>query len=89
MVGSTPAQILERIQKEFVLGGHKAASIAHVLQKVSVLLVSDLLDELVQACSMEPFGEVDAAFQTALQLSSECLTITIIPEGAGVLPKLC
>jgi nickel-dependent lactate racemase len=89
MVGSTPAQILERIQKDFVLGGHKAAAIAQVLQKASILLVSDLPDELVRACSMEPFADVDAAFRTALHRAGDCPSITVIPEGAAVLPKVC
>jgi nickel-dependent lactate racemase len=89
MIGSTPAQILERIQKDFVLGGHKAAAIAQVLQKASILLVSDLPDELVRACSMEPYADIDTAFQAALQRAGDCPTITVIPEGAAVLPKLC
>lgn len=89
MVGSTPVQILERIQKDFVLGGHKAAAIAQVLQKATILLVSDLPDELVRACSMEPYADVEAALQAALLRAGERPIITVIPEGAAVLPKLC
>jgi len=89
MVGSSPAQILARIQQDFVLGGHKAAAIAGVLQKAAILLVSDLPDELVRGCSMEPYANIEAAFQAALKRAGHAPSITVIPEGAAVLPKLC
>ncbi len=88
MVGSSPAQIIDKIQKDFVLGGHKAAAIARVLQRASILLVSDMPDELVRACGMEPFSDLDKAFQTALQRCGPKPVIIIIPEGASVLPKI-
>lgn len=88
MVGSTPAHILERIQGNFVLGGHKAAAIARVLQRATILLVSDLPDDLVRACSMESYPDVDTALQTALQRAGQEPVITVIPEGASVLPKV-
>lgn len=88
MVGTTPAQILERIQQDFVLGGHKAAAIARVLQRASILLVSDLPDDLVRACSMVPFPDLDSAFRSALQRAGQDPIITVIPEGASVLPKV-
>lgn len=88
MVGSNPVQILERIQKDFVLGGHKAAAIALVLQRASILMISDLPDELVRACGMEPYPDLDSAFQTALQRAGQDPIITLIPEGASVLPKV-
>jgi nickel-dependent lactate racemase len=87
MVGSTSAQILERIQQEFVLGGHKAAAIARVQQRAAILLVSELPDELVRACNMEPCLDLDTAFQAALERSVQKPVITVIPEGASVLPK--
>ncbi len=87
MVGSTPGQILDRIQQDFVLGGHKAAAIARVLQRASILLVSQLSDDLVRSCSMEPYHELKEAYRAALQRSGPKPCVTIIPEGASVLPK--
>jgi nickel-dependent lactate racemase len=88
MVGSTSAQILERIQKDFVLGGHKAAAIARVQQQAAILLVSELPDELVRECNMESYPDLDSAFQAALKRSGQKPLITVIPEGASVLPKV-
>ena len=88
MVGSTPAQILERIQQNFVLGGHKAAAIARVQQHAAILLVSELPDELVRACNMQPYSDIDSALQNALKRAGQNPVITVIPEGASVLPKI-
>ncbi|OGO31436.1 MAG: hypothetical protein A2136_10090 [Chloroflexi bacterium RBG_16_54_11] len=88
MVGSSPAQILERIQQQFVLGGHKAAAIARVLQRASILLVSALPDDLVRACSMEPYSDLGEAYQVALKRAGTNPVITVIPEGASVMPKI-
>jgi lactate racemase len=88
MVGSTPEQILERIRNNFVLGGHKAAAIAQVLQRASILLVSDIPAEQVQACGMQPFADLDAAIRAALKRSPSDPVIVVIPEGSSVLPKI-
>lgn len=88
MVGSSPDQILERIQQDFMLGGHKAAAIARVLQKAAILLVSEMPKDLLQACNLEPFQDLESAIQNALQRVGGTPRITIIPEGGSVLPKL-
>lgn len=88
MVGSPPAQILERIQQHFVLGGHKAAAIARILQRARILLVSALPDDLVRACSLEPYRDLKEAYQVALKRAGPNPTVTVIPEGASVMPKV-
>jgi lactate racemase len=85
MVGASPEKILERIQHDFVLGGHKAAAIARVLRQAKILLVSDLPDDLVRKCSMEPYPDLDSAFQSALRNCQPDPLITVIPEGAAVM----
>jgi nickel-dependent lactate racemase len=88
MVGSTPEQIVQKIQHDFVLGGHKAAAIARVLQRASILLISDIPEAIVRACNMEPFHDLNEAFQTALLRCGGKPNILVIPEGASVLPKV-
>lgn len=41
----SPQAMVERIGREFQLGGHKAAAISMVLGRVRIFLVSDLEDE--------------------------------------------
>jgi nickel-dependent lactate racemase len=88
MVGSSPELILERIQQEFVLGGHKAAAIARILRQANILLVSDLPDDLVRKCSMEPYPDLDTAIRSALHHCQPNPLITVIPEGASVILKV-
>ena len=38
----TPEQVLERISRKFILGGHKAAAVASVLLRAEVYLVSEM-----------------------------------------------
>lgn len=82
----TPDELLERIQREFVLGGHKAAAIAAVLKRASVYLVSALPDELVRQCGMVPWGDLAEALDAAwIALGSEA-SLLVLPQGGSVLP---
>jgi lactate racemase len=89
MAGSSPDEILERIQHEFVLGGHKAAAVAAVLKRAAVYLVSGLPDELVRRCGMVPFtgkAGVQVALDAALAEAGEGTPVLILPQGSSVLP---
>ena len=57
----TPQVLIDRIQREFVLGGHKAAAVAGLLARVDVYLVSEFPDEVVRSMCMTPFATVDEA----------------------------
>jgi nickel-dependent lactate racemase len=85
IVGATPDSILARLQHEFVLGGHKAAAIARVLKQASVHLVSSLPPELVRACGLAPFADVDSALAAARKRIEPASTLLVLPEGASVL----
>jgi len=88
MVGSSADDILSRIKTGFVLGGHKAAAIARVLQRATVMLVSALPPDLVRKCGMLPFSDVGAAMQAALTQAGRAPLIFAMPEGAAVVPSL-
>jgi nickel-dependent lactate racemase len=84
--GASPAQILERIQREFVLGGHKAAAIAAVLNRARVFLVSALAPELVRECGLVPFADLDRAVSAALDELGQGARLLCLPYGGSVLP---
>jgi lactate racemase len=89
MTGGSPDELLERIQQEFVLGGHKAAAVAAVLKRAAVYLVSALPDELVRRCGMVPFmGEagVRSAMDAALGSVGPGASVLVLPQGGSVLP---
>ena len=87
MLGASgPDELVERIQKDFRLGGHKAAAIATVRKKADIFLVSDLEDSLVRRLFMEPFPSVQAAYTAALQKTGNDATVLAMPYGGSTLP---
>jgi nickel-dependent lactate racemase len=87
----SPEVLVERIQKEFVLGGHKAAAIAGLLTSVDVFLVSEFPDDVVRSMCMRPYGSVDEAVRAALELQGGDCRVLVVPHGnrvtAGARPQ--
>ena len=83
---SCPDELVERIQKDFRLGGHKAAAIAMVRRKAEIFLVSDLEDSFVRRLFMEPFPSVQAAYDAALQKIGSGASVLAMPYGGSTLP---
>ena len=79
-----PADLVERIRREFVVGGHKAAAIAGLLMRVSLFLVSDLPDDVVADMRMTPFATVDHAVTAALQRCGYGARVLVVPHGVRV-----
>ena len=50
----SPEYMIERIGRDFQLGGHKAAAIAITLRKARIFLVSELEDEFVRSIFLTP-----------------------------------
>lgn len=82
----TPHSLIERIQTEFRLGGHKAAAIAMVLENADIYLVSDLEDALVEQLFMRPFHSVQEAYDAAIRKCGEHATVLAMPYGGSTLP---
>ena len=80
----SPADLVERIRGEFVLGGHKAAAIATLLERVDLYLVSGLPDELVRSMHMTPFHDLGAALGAALAENGEGARVLVVPHGGHV-----
>jgi nickel-dependent lactate racemase len=88
MVGASADAILQRIQQDFVIGGHKAAAIASIQKRVRILLVSGLPPALVRNCGMEPYADVAAALMAARAACGSTARIIVIPEGASLVPQI-
>ena len=84
----SPEDILTRLQREFALGGHKAAAVASVLKRAAVYLVSALPQELVETCGLRPFAAIEQAIEAALDQIGPTARILVLPEGGSVLPVL-
>jgi nickel-dependent lactate racemase len=80
----TPQVLVERIRREFVLGGHKAAAIAGLLTEVDVYLVSEFPDDVVRSMCMQPFASVDDAVAAAFMRYGEEARFLVVPHGSRV-----
>ncbi len=80
----TPQVLIDRIQREFVLGGHKAAAVAGLLARANVYLVSEFPDEVVRSMCMTPFASVDGAVRAALDRAGPGARCLVVPHGSRV-----
>jgi nickel-dependent lactate racemase len=79
-----PQTLVDRIQKAFVLGGHKAAAIAELQKRVSIFLVSDFEDDLVRSMRMTPFDCVGEAVDAAADRCAGPARVLVVPHGSRV-----
>lgn len=88
MLGAPTAHsLIERIGREFKLGGHKAAAIAMVLENADIHLVSELEPEFVRSIFMEPYGDVQSAFDAAMKKQGPSAQVLVMPYGGSTLPR--
>lgn len=79
--------MIERIGRDFQLGGHKAAAIAMVLEKADIYLVSELPDSLVKSIFLTPQPSAQAALDAAFAKLGEFATVLAMPYGGSTLPR--
>lgn len=81
-------QILERIQADFQIGGHKAASFARAMKRADIYLVSQIDPELVKRMFMTPFSSIQEAYDAAKKVKGELAKVIVMPYGGSTLPVL-
>jgi len=84
----SPEYMIERIGRDFQLGGHKAAAIAMTLQKAEVDLVSDLEPEFVRSMFLTPMPDAQTALNKALEKLGPDATVLAMPFGGSTLPRI-
>ena len=83
-----PQDLIERVQRDFQLGGHKAAAIAMVLEKADIFLVSEMEPSFVKSIHLTPYSDVQKAFNDAYNILGKNATVLIMPFGGSTLPKI-
>lgn len=84
----SPDDLVNKIRRRFVLGGHKAAAIGMVLQRADIYLVSDMPPEQVERSFMRPYTSAQQAFNDALAKFGGKAEVITMPYGGSVLPRL-
>lgn len=79
---------VEKLKKEFVIGGHKAAAIGMLLEKAKVIMVSSLPPGRVKRLFFTPAKSVNEAISMALQDCGEDASFLVIPSGGSTLPSV-
>lgn len=85
---SSPRELVERIGKEFKLGGHKAAAIAMVRERAEIYLVSEMDAAFVERLFMRPFTTVREAYAAARNRLGPDANVIVMPYGGSTLPKI-
>jgi nickel-dependent lactate racemase len=81
-------EMIEHIEREFQLGGHKAAAIAMVMQKAKVFLISDLNPDFLKKMNFIPYSDVNSAIRDAINEMGTNAKIIVMPFGGSTLPEL-
>jgi indolepyruvate ferredoxin oxidoreductase beta subunit len=82
----TAHSMVERIGKDFQLGGHKAAAIAMVLENARIDLVSEMEDDFVRSIFLNPQPDAQTAFDEAMARYGDQATVIAMPFGGATLP---
>ena len=84
----SPQAMIERIGRDFQLGGHKAAAIAMTLEKADVYLVSELEPDFVRSIFLTPQPSVQEALDAAFVKLGPEATVLAMPYGGSTLPRI-
>lgn len=82
----TAESMIDRIHKQFQLGGHKAAAIAMVLQNASIDLISEMEDDFVRRIFLNPKPSAQNALDDAFEKYGPNATVIAMPFGGATLP---
>lgn len=85
---NTPDDIINRLKRKFVLGGHKAFGIARVAKEVEVILISSLPENKVRKLFFIPMNDLSQAIDYVKNKYGEDFQAYILPSGNTVVPQL-
>ncbi len=83
-----PHSMVKKIQREFELGGHKAASIGMIQEKTKIFLVSMMEKEFVESMFFTYFNDVNEAVSQAMDEQGSDASVIVMPYGGSTLPSL-
>lgn len=83
-----PQELIDWIQQDFQLGGHKAAAIAMVQKRAEVFLISQMEPEFVKTLFFKPYATIQEAFDHAREKHGPRASVIVMPYGGSTLPKV-
>lgn len=86
MTSTNTKKMIQDIEDNFELGGHKAAAIAMVREKAKIFSVTDLDEEITGKIFMKPFSSVNDALSQAFKELGSKAEVILMPYGGSTLP---
>jgi lactate racemase len=83
---SSPKDALERIDKKFVVGYHKAAKMAEVGLWAQTWAVTDLDPKLLESIFIRPFSTLQAALDAARKEKGDDAKVLVLLDGSLTIP---
>ena len=83
---SSPKDALDRIEKKFVVGYHKAAKMAEVGLWAQTWAVTDLEPQLLEKIFIRPFSSLQAALDGARKEKGKDAKVLILLDGSLTIP---
>ena len=87
MRAEKPQDLIRWVREDFKLGGHKAAAIAMVLENASISLISKMDPALVRKSFLDPYEDLQKAFDDAFAKYGPKATVLVMPYGGSTLPR--
>ena len=85
---SSPKDALDRIEKKFVVGYHKAAKMAEVGLWAHTWAVTDLDPKLLESIFIRPFSSLQAALDEARKEKGEDAKVLVLLDGSLTIPHV-
>lgn len=80
--------VIEKLNREYKLGYHKAGKMAEIGVKARMWAVTPLDANLIRKAHMRPFGSVSEALKAALEEKGPAARVTFIMDGGMTIPRL-
>ncbi|NIA09455.1 MAG: nickel-dependent lactate racemase [Nitrospiraceae bacterium] len=82
---STPREAIEKLNKGFIQGGHKAALIGKMALEFKLYLVSEIPHDVARKSYFNPASSVQEAFDAAADLHGTNSRVVVVPYGGSTL----
>jgi len=84
----SPKEVLEKIEREYVIGYHKAAKMAEIGLWAQTWGVTDLPHDVLEKVFVKPFDTLQAAVDRALDLKGDDAKVLFMMDGSVTVPML-
>lgn len=83
-----PDELIEKMERQFVMGGHKALAIALTMKRANVILVSSLDSAVAAQAFFTPASTVSDALEQSLAMHGPQARVAVIPYAGSTVPNI-